>query len=230
MSKKQPSEELSWEDAVAGYLEAHPDYFESRPDILTALTLSHPDTGKAISLIERQVAVLRDKNHALQQQLRELVSIARENDVLGERLHRFAVAMVDAGSLDDVLETAQGMLRQDFRLEAVAVLLRGEAADRVDRPEFTAAQDKKFGALLAQSDGKRAVCGGKLDREMLTYLFGRLAADVKSTALIPLKDARHEGMLCLGSNDAYRFHPEMGTVYLMRLGELLMCSAGRYLM
>lgn len=230
MSKKQPSEELSWEEAVAGYLEAHPDYFDHRPDILASLALRHADTGRAVSLIERQVAVLRDKNHALERQLRELVDIARENDVVGERLHRFAIAMVDAASLDDVLETAQGMLRQDFHLDAVKILLRGEGTDRIDRPEFTAANDEKFEALLARVAGKRAVCGGRPDRELLTYLFGRLAADIKSTAFIPLKDARHEGMLCLGSNDAHRFHPEMGTVYLMRLGELLMCSAGRYLM
>ena len=229
MSKKSPSEELSWEEAVSRYLEDNPEYFERRPDILAAIRLPHVERGKAVSLIERQVQVLRDRNLAVQQQLRELVTLARENDILSERLHRFAVAMVDSASLDDVLDTAKDMLRQEFKLDAVVILLNAEAGNHHGRPEFVVAGDDKFQALIKQCSPKVPVCGGKYTAETMAYLFSELASEIKSTALIALKDPVREGLLCMGSRDPHRFHPEMGTVYLIRLGELLMRAVARHL-
>ncbi len=229
MSKKLPSEELSWEEAVSRYLEGNPDYFDRRPDILAAIHLPHVGRGKAVSLIERQVQVLRDRNLALQQQLRELVTVARDNDILSERLHRFAVAMVDSASLDDVLDTAKDMLQQEFKLDAVVILLNAEAHAHSGRPEFVTAADEKFQELVAQCTTKAPICGGKYGAETMAYLFSEQAGEIKSTALIALKDPLHEGLLCMGSRDPHRFHPEMGTVYLVRLGQLLMRAAARYL-
>ena len=229
MTKKLPSKELSWEEAVAKYLEDNPNYFESHPDILTAMTIPHRDNGSAISLIERQVQVLREKNLSLQQQLRELVTIARENDVLGERLHHFAVAMADAASLEDVLGTARDILRQEFKLDSVAMFLQTENEALLGRPEFMAMDDKQFHTFLKQYASKKPLCGGKYDSSIMTYLFGEGAAHIKSTALIMMRDARREGVLCLGSRDPHRFHAQMGTIYLSRLGELLISAVGRYL-
>jgi uncharacterized protein YigA (DUF484 family) len=228
MSKKLPSEELSWEQAVSRYLEENPEYFEHRPDILAAMRLRHVGRGKAVSLIERQVQVLRDRSLASQQQLRELVTVARENDILSERLHRFAVAMVDSASLDDVLDTAKDMLRQEFKLDAVVVLLNAQTDDHRGRPEFIAG-DKEFQALIKQCRTKGPVCGGRHTAETMAYLFSELRSEIKSTALIALKDPVRDGLLCMGSRDPHRFHPEMGTVYLTRLGELLMRGVARYL-
>jgi len=229
MSKKLPSEELSWEEAVSRYLEDNPEYFERRPDILAAIRLPHVERGKAISLIERQVQVLRDRNLAVQQQMRELVTVARENDILSERLHRFAVAMVDSASLDDVLDTAKDMLRQEFKLDAVVILLNAEVDGHHGRPEFITAGDEEFQALIKQCRAKGPVCGGRYETETMAYLFSELASEIKSTTLIALKGPLREGLLCMGSRDPHRFHPEMGTIYLTRLGELLMRGVARYL-
>lgn len=227
MSKNLPSEELSWEEAVSKFLEANPDYFDHHPDVLAALTIPHAETGRAVSLIERQVQVLRDKNTALQQQLRELLAIARENDVIGERLHRFACAMIDSASLEDAIGTAEDLLRQDFKLDQVVIRLRGEGLTE-GRPESVAPGDRQFLGLMQQFEGKRVVCGAKHDRSVLQYLFADHGKEIRSTAFVALKDSRREGFLCLGSHDPHRFHPEMGTVYLLRLGELLMRGVGRY--
>ena len=128
MTQKLPSSEyeaeLSWEEAVSRYLEDHPDYFLRYPEILSRLLLEHETGGKAISLIERQVQVLREQSQTLQRQMRELVSNARENDILSGRLHRFATAMIGCTSLDDVLDTTYDLLRQEFKLDAVVILLQ----------------------------------------------------------------------------------------------------------
>ncbi|MFQ6021722.1 MAG: DUF484 family protein [Acidiferrobacterales bacterium] len=221
--------ELTWEEAVARYLEDNPDYFLRHGEVLATLKVPHPESGSAISLLEHQVQVLREQNHRLQQQLRELVAIARENEVLGERLHHFSQAMIDAASLDDVLSTAHDLLRQEFKLDQVVIRLKGGGAATAGRPEFTKQDDRQLNSLLKQFVGGRPVCGGKYDDKMLTYLFGTGAKQIKSTAMIALGGEIPRGVLCLGSRDPHRFHPEMGTLYLVRLGELLMRGVARYL-
>lgn len=226
-------DELSWEEAVSRYLADHPDFFARHPAVLAVIDVPHAVRhgmpGQTVSLIERQVQVLRNRNLALERQLRDLLEIARQNDVIGERLHRFAVAMTDAGSLEDVIGTAQDLLRQEFRLDAVNVLLQDERNPYGHGPEFVRLDDARFQALLRRCEGRRVFCGGRLDAEDMEYLFNTRATDVQSLALVPIKDALRTGILALGSRDARRFHPEMGVIFLARLGELFMRAAARHL-
>lgn len=228
MTRKGIDEELSWDEAVARYLIDNPDFFAHHPDALAGMNVPHPGRGQAISLIERQVQVLRDRNLALDQQLRDLLEIARQNDMIGERLHRFAVAMTDAASFEDVIGTAQDLLRQEFRLDAVTVLLFDARYPHGGAPEFVRKDDARFHALQRRCEGKRVFCGGRIDSEGMDYLFGTRAAEIQSITLIPLKDAVRDGILAMGSRDARRFHPDMGVVYLARLGELFMRAAARH--
>ena len=230
MTQKLPSSELqtelSWEEAVSRYLEDHPDYFQRYPEILSRLLLAHETGGKAVSLIERQVLVLREQNQTLQRQLRELVNNARENDVLGGRLHRFATAMIGCTSLDDVLDTTYDLLRQEFKLDAVVILLQGQPTAG-GRPELVPEDDKRLNTLFQQFGSGKPICGGKFEDSLMSYLFSGRASEIKSTALIPLGEKNPRGVLGLGTHDPYRFHPGMGTVYLTRLGELLTHSLAR---
>ncbi len=231
MSKKQTEEqsELSWEEAVSRYLADHPDFFARYPELLTSLDVPHPVEGRAVSLIERQVAVLRDKHGASQRQLRDLIKIARENEALGERVHRFALAVTDCATLDDLLDTTQDMLRREFRLDTVNILLKRRAHDTSERPEFVRASDRRYGALVKLIGTARTLCESRLDADLLDYLFGRQARAIKSTALIPLGGKMQRGILVLGAEDPERFQPEMGTVYLVRLGELFSVALVRFL-
>lgn len=230
MTQKLPSDEfeseLSWEEAVSRYLEDHPDYFQRYPEIVAQLLLSHETGGKAVSLIERQVQVLREQTQTLQRQLRELVNNARENDVLSGRLHRFATAMIGCTSLDDVIETTYDLLRQEFKLDAVVILLQGRQAAG-ERPELVPEDDKRLNTLFRQFSSGKPICGGKFEESLMSYLFSGLASEIKSTALIPLGEKNPHGVLGLGTHDPHRFHPGMGTVYLTRLGELLTHSLAR---
>ena len=131
----------SWEEAVGRYLEQTPDYFLRHPELLAALALPHPEAGRAVSLVERQVRVLRDRNEQSTHQLQELIVFARDNDQLGERVQRFALAMIDSDSLDEVLDTAQDMLRQEFSLDGVAVRLTGNPRPACPRQEFVTPDD-----------------------------------------------------------------------------------------
>jgi uncharacterized protein len=227
VSSDEQDNELSWEEAVSRYLEDHPDFFERHSEILAKLTLHHGVDGNTTSLIERQVRVLREQNAQLQQQLRELLAVARENDVLAARLHRFALAMADSASLDDVFDNAYEMLRREFKIDAVAILCQGDGNPAFARSEFIG-DDARLKSLLREYGVGKPVCGARFDESMMKYLFGERAAEVRSAALIALGTDSPLGILGLGSHDAHRFHADMGTVYLAKLGDVLMHSIARF--
>ncbi len=234
MSQKLPSEEAvketPLEETLARYLADNPDFFERHVDLLTTLRIPHYESGRAVSLIERQVEALRHKHQDLHRQLRDLIAFARQNDTLSERLHRFALAMIAAASFDDVLSTAQDILRQEFKLDAVAIHLTGGPA--AVRPGVVAADDRRLEDLLQRYTPDKPVIGAQLDAETFAFLFGDRAATVGSCAVVALGTRGASGMrglLGLGSGDPKRFHPDMASHYLTQLGDLLMASLVRYL-
>lgn len=227
LSSDEPQPEPIPEKALVEYLQEHPDFLDRHPQLLARLNVAHGSAAGTVSLIERQVGVLRAENESLRRQLRDLVAIARENDELSAQLHRFALAMADSSSLDDVFETAYEMLRREFKLDVVTVLMRGAAPAGFARSEFVG-DDARLPDVLKRVDGARPLCGGKLEESLMTYLYGRQAGDIRSTAIVPLGHRDPTGVLCLGSHDAQRFHATLGTVYLLKLGDILLHSIARF--
>ncbi len=221
--------ELSWEEAVIKYLEENPDFFNRYPELTANLTIPHPGSGEAVSLIERQVKVLREKNNNLEQQLHGLVVVARENDALSSRLHDFGLAMIDTASLDDALDTAREKLQQEFKLDTVVIRLHANSTLVGTRPEFVDPNDKHMTAVLDQFQSSKPICGAELDSKLLSYIFGKHNEEIKSTAIAPLNGNGTSGVLCLGSKQPKRFHPDMGTSFLLKVSELLMRSLDRFL-
>jgi len=230
---EEPGKEPSLEETIARYLVDNPDFFERHVDLLATLRIPHYETGRAVSLIERQVEALRHKHRDLHRQLRDLIAIARQNDTLSERLHRFATAMIAAASLDDVLSTAQDILRQEFKLDGVAILLAGGPSTLAGRPGFVAAGDRRLDELLQQYAPDKPAIGAKLDADVLAYLFGDQASPLGSYAVAALGSnggaSGLRGLLGLSSNDPKRFHPDMASHYLTKLSDLLMTGLARFI-
>jgi len=200
------------EQAVVQYLKQQPDFFNQHPELLQGLDLPH-QSGGAISLIERQVKGLREEAGRCQRQLEELVSVARENEALNQRLHQLTLTLIEAVSFDEVINALEDKLHEDFQAEAVEVHLFSSAeADRDSHPDLDG-----FREFL---DAAKPRCG-RLPRSQLDYLFGPQAGDIHSTALIPILGQGLLGLLAFGSYSEDRFHPGMGTEYLTRLGEIV---------
>lgn len=200
------------EQNLIAYLGDHPDFFDRNPELLTKLELSHSN-GDAVSLIERQVAVLREQAEQDRRKLEEFVAIARENELLNERLHHLTVKLIECCDFDEVINTLQDLLHDDFRAEAVELhLYTTSEVEQSTNPDLDGFRD-----FL---DSNRPSCG-RLPNERLKYLFGPQAEDIASTALIPIKGEGLLGVLAIGSHSEHRFHPGMGTDYLIRLGEIV---------
>jgi uncharacterized protein len=203
------------EEAVEAFLRRHPDFFERHVPLLDVLRLPHP-SGDSVSLIVRQVSLLREKNRYLEQRLAELVERARENERTGLHLHRLARTLMHAEGLDAVLALTQEALREELKAELVSIRL--VAQDGSDLHRLAPADVEQFEELFARG---RAVCG-RLPRPILEALFGDETATIGSAILMPLSvDGRKIGVLGLGSRSPERFLPDMGTYFVTHLGELL---------
>jgi len=214
--------------AVTQYLQQHPDFFERHPQLLTRLRLQHPRNGTTISLIERQVDVLREKHAELEQKLVDFVRVARANDLLSAKIHGFTRRLLRASNRAEVLALVESSLRDDFdAFHAVLVLPGAGTEELLSRFLKPVAHDdpqwQSFGALLTSGKPR---CGQVRDSQR-EFLFGGDASGVGSVALVPLMDLVPPALLALGSPDRDRFHPGMSTDFLSRMGELIADALSR---
>ncbi|MGH8279267.1 MAG: DUF484 family protein [Gammaproteobacteria bacterium] len=208
------------EETVSDYLTHHPGFFEDHTDVLLRLEVPHP-TGHAVSLIERQVDVLRRQHRQMERKLLDLIEVARNNDALIERIHRLAIALLEGENLADRLYTVQDELRNRFGADEVSLFLVGTP------PEADAGPARWFEPGTTDLEQFREFLDadnpyvGRLRTSQLEFLFGEQAEHIASAALVPLAARGKLGVLALGSQEAERFGPTLGTAFLARIGELV---------
>lgn len=209
---------------VAQYLQEHPQFFNEYADLLADIQISHPQDDKVISLNERQIISLRDRNRVLQEKLLELISFGEENDAIGEKMHRLTIALLSVSNLDELFSALYFSLKEDFAVPFVAMRfwsVFGEGKSNVEfAPVGKDVQD--IADSLAQP-----YCGNHVANEIKQW-FGDDAEHLNSFAMIPLSTVQTIGLIVLGSPDGERFYPEMGTLHLKRLGELMCTGLTRY--
>ncbi len=221
MPKKETQAEISWEEAVSRFLGDNPDFFNSHPELLVNINVPHAESGHAVSLIERQVGVLRDQNRQLDRQLRELISNAKENEVITRRLHDFAKNLLAAVDTNAVFDISTSQVKEVFHLDAATIRVMSENPENAGEPEWVTTEDEHLTQLVLLVANGEPVCGSFLDEEQKAFLFDEATENIKSCALIPLKADGVNGVYCLGSQDPHRFDKEMATDYLSRLGDLI---------
>jgi len=217
------------EKTVADYLRENPDFFQNNTSLLAMLRIPHT-CGTAVSLVEHQVKVLRDQNRQLKRKLMDLVQVARDNNRLSERMHQLTLGLVGAGTLEALLDTLREHLQGEFSADTVTIRLAGlpdARARECGAEPFTpdAPELEHFESFYKNC---KPQCG-RFKPEQLAYLFGDQAPAVGSAAVIPLGANGGIGLLAIGSQEANRFHPGMGTLFLTHLGELLDSLLGEYL-
>lgn len=208
------------EQVLIDYLRENPDFFSRYSELLSELAIPHEANG-AVSLIERQVHVLRQQQINSQNRLQDLVETARDNERLSERLHRVSLEAIAIDDLDGALTTLPDLVRESFVIDYLGMRVESPVSPEQPREELVDPRDETYRDVRIRIAHGRAVCDDRLAPAAIEYLFGASAIDhVLSVALVPL--GRHPiGVLALGSKDASRFKPDMGTWYLDRIGELL---------
>lgn len=211
---------------VAQYLQHNPQFFEHFADLLAQIVIPHPHGGRAVSITERQLLTLREKNRQLESKLAELIEFGEDNDAIGEKMHRLGVALIAAATFPSALHALHFHLHEDFAVPHVALRLWSAPAGIPDLPEFAAVSKELqvFAETLA-----RPYCGTTDGFETAGW-FGEQGGHLRSQALIALRNGGGSiGLIALGSEEPGRFYADMGTLYLERLGEMASAAIERTL-
>jgi uncharacterized protein YigA (DUF484 family) len=212
---------------VARYLAAHPQFFSEHPDLLAELELPH-DSGGAISLVERQVAVLRERNTDMRHRLNQLLDNARDNDRLFDKSKRLILELLEGRDLGDIIDALHYSFDKEFDIHFTRTLLLGDAntiGGSQARVVSPADARHNIGALLKTN---RSFCGKLGDKEK-AYLFGDAAMQVGSAATVPLSNGQTFGLIAIGNRDPKYYSSSMGTLFLGYLGDALSRLLPRYL-
>lgn len=229
--KPEFSDEQLSERSVHDYLRRNPDFFESNGELLGTLRLPH-NAGGTVSLVERQVSVLRQKDLKLERKLKELIEVARANDVLADKIHKLTMALMAATDLQGTLSVIESALRTGFDADQSMLVLFGDptAFGDVNVGRFFLPIDRHDPALQAFSTflaSSRPRCGQVRDLQR-DFLFGQGTNEIGSAAMVPLGKKSEVGFLAVGSADTNRFHPGMSLDFLTRLGELVAGALRRF--
>ena len=219
---------------VAQYLQDNPQFFESHVETLAQISLPHPHGGRTISLSERQLLALREKNKEVEKKLREMIAFAQENDELQQKVHDFVITLFAARDLASLKEIIPHLVQDTFVIPHAVMRLWQIEPPSAEVQVFADTQEKP-------------VCLHRAAHDTAEW-FGERAAQLHSFAYLPLHqisgpagrrstlsamrgmDGREViGMLVLASEEKQRFYPEMGTVFLQRIAEAVSSALHPYL-
>jgi len=214
---------------VASYLRTHSDFFMHHADLIETLAIPH-ETGVAVSLVERQVELLRNKNKELDQKLHQLIKVAKDNEKVSHRLHAITLGLVSIRGFDETLSGIHDLMHADFpgtkvNLRLFDVLPETKVKD-CDVMEKSLQKSKLIQDLF--SSRRRGVAF--LTKRQIENVFNNDNEEkpIRSAAAVALKKNNQLGVLFLGSTDANRFQNGMGTLFLGNLGEILGSKLQQY--
>lgn len=217
MTDQQDSPKPLDSTTVAAYLRLHPEFFIDHDELIPELRIPH-QRGDTISLVERQVKLLRERNIEMRHRLSQLMDVARDNDRLFDKTRRLVLDLLDATSLEEVVSTVEDSLRHEFQVPFVGLILFSDTPLPVGRSVSSAEAHQAIGGLLA---GGKTICGVLREHE-LNFLFGENEAkQIGSAAVVALSYQGLHGVLAIGSVDPQHYKSSLGTLFLGYIAEVL---------
>ena len=205
------------DESVRDYLKDHSDFFERHPDMLDYLHISH-SSGNAVSLVEKQVSVLRERNMEMRKRLNSLTANARDNDSLYDATRKLVLNLLTASNREALCQAFNQAMHSDFGVEFASLILFGNPSDGSEhcRIEHADTARIEIGALLKN---RRPSCG-VLRQEELGYLFPG-SNSVGSAAIVPLHNGTDLGVIAVGNSDSGYYSSSMGTLFLTHIADVI---------
>ncbi|MBO2926391.1 MULTISPECIES: DUF484 family protein [Pseudomonadaceae] len=218
MSEKHPDAPRALDsESVAAYLRQHPEFFVDHEELIPELRIPH-QPGEAVSLVERQVKLLRERNIEMRHRLSQLMDVARDNDRLFDKTRRLVLDLLDANTLEEVVGAIEDSLRHEFQVPFVSLILFSDSTLPVGRSVSSAEAHQAIGGLLVAG---KTICG-VLRAHELEFLFGaEEGAKVGSAAVVSLNHQGQHGLLAIGSPDPQHYKSSLGTLFLSYIAEVL---------
>jgi uncharacterized protein YigA (DUF484 family) len=186
------------------------------------MRLPHAPSGATISLVERQISMLRQKNDKLQRNLKDLVAVAKQNDVIVANIHKLGLGFLRESSRAERIEQLETSLREDFGAHRAIVVLFEQPGDAGHDSfvRYTSRDDAQLQPFSTFLNSGKTRCG-LLREKQKQYLFGDEGDMLGSAAMVPLGERASRGFIVIGNRSKDHFNPSGQTDFLERLGELI---------
>lgn len=207
-------------DDVISFLRTNPDFFSEHEYLLKEIKLPHA-SGKAVSLVQRQMSLLREERDHYHSQLMELIDTARENGHYFEKSRRLLMNLLDAGSINDIHQYLEQSFVNDFQVDFYSLVVFARKQDYPDSQFQVVAREEIEQVMPAEVLQNRQAWCGQLEQIPNELIFGERAGQVKSSALVPVKSEVIHGLLSIGSKDPDYFHSRLDSVFLTYISESL---------
>jgi uncharacterized protein YigA (DUF484 family) len=211
------------ENDIAQYLAHNPAFFERHAELLSSVQLTSPHGQRAVSLQERQMEMLRERIKGLEMKIVEMIRHSQENVAIADRLHRYTRGILLTAEAAALPARMLQSLQHEFLIPQAAMRLWGLEGEHAGAAyaQATSSDVKSFAASLTLP-----YCGLNAGFEATAWLDD--PGTVMSLAMIPLRHGDSAfGLLVLGSPDPTRYGAEMGTEFLMRIGEVSSAALSR---
>ena len=205
-------EHLIDDSCIVDYLQNHPDFFQHHPQLLASLKLPSKQQG-AISLVERQHQIMRDKIHTLEDEITALMSIASHNQKLYQQFSALNVKLLECSTITELCATMVTSFELHLGLTQVAIKLF-----KPNVPVELHCQRSELDNMLIQRLDRTQCYFGRLNQQEQTLVFGQQFSG--SVALISLGKYSEVGLLAVASDDPNHFEPNMDNLMLMQLCRL----------
>ncbi|MGI1679363.1 MAG: DUF484 family protein [Cellvibrionaceae bacterium] len=216
---------------VKHFLQNHPDFFEEHPDLIADISLPH-DSGSAVSLVEKQVAILRERNIDMRHRLSKLLENAKDNDKLFDKTRRLILMLLEGKTLPDLVNSIYFSFERDFKIPYTSFIflgdtnkLTGTLGDSKGKAASLTSARENIGRIIGSG---KAVCGD-LPKNEIAFLFPDHASEIGSAAVVPLVHGNCFGLLAVGNSDPQYYRSSMGTLFLSYIGEALNRLTPQYL-
>jgi uncharacterized protein YigA (DUF484 family) len=214
--KPSASDELKAQQ-VAAYLSAHPDFFRNHPLVFETLDLPHKTSG-AVSLVEKQLAVLRERNTELRTRLNALLETSKTNDALFDKTRALVLRLIAADGASAIFNALHSTITSDFAIAHYSLLVIDKSAQGTSVRTLSSAElHEQLPALKSHND---VICGAFRPQQM-EVLFGKAGRNAGSAAAIRFTEDDTQVILALGSADPHRYHSGMDTLFLRFIADVL---------
>ena len=225
--KRLGKQEQINEQAVIDYLRRDPDFFSRHPGLLSELNLPHA-SGNTVSLVEHQVAILRERNVDTRRRLNQLIQAARDNDAIFAKTRTLTLALLGATTAQELNEVLATHVLVDFDADFVCCHLVNldrsldhirSHRDKLSFAQLMPRQGAKCTTL--RPDELQLLFPNALDESVVTTSDSEHTNSAGSAVLIPLSDSQQSGALCIGCRDANHFTPDMDTLFVVYIADVL---------
>ena len=204
---------------IEGYLQNHPEFFHNHLGLLENMSIPHP-SGNAVSLISKQLELFRSKHKELENQLTALIEIARDNDTSFGRMHELTLALMEAKTIENAVANLDKVFADCFLTDFSSIRIIKNNTDSAVSNIFVDSDDERLQHFDKELTTNKPKCG-RPTLAQAQFLFGDIATEVKSCAIIPMVFTELEGIIAIGSHDETRFHYSMGNLFLTQMGEVI---------